>query len=397
MRDHKVGVALIEPVGSHGGMDYYDCGLAAGLGRNDVACVWYSCEKSRVRGQDGVELIRSFDRVWGKDPSIIRAIRYVKGLLASLADAKRRRLDVVHFHFFQVGILEFAGVLFARIFGFPVVVTVHDVESFSKGGRSRVLAKIAYSLCARLVVHNAVSERELRSLVGTGCERVRVVPHGSYIGLVPPVSTKGDSRQHLGIPGNSNVVLFFGQIKTVKGLDVLIRAFSRVQSTMDSCVLLIAGKVWKDDFSGYQALIEQAGLSERVALHIRYIDDEEIPMFYGAADVVVLPYRKIYQSGVLLMAMSLGVPVVTSDLPGMTEIVRDQVNGYLFRSEDVDHLAEVLSHAVGDEERRTEMTIHAKELMESEYAWSSIGRRLKDIYLEALAHQKRSSEHEARS
>lgn len=388
MSSHSVGVALIEPVGSHGGMDYYDCGLAAGLVRNGVRCVWYSCDKSRVRGEGDIELVRSFSRIWGKDSALLRAFRYVRGLIVSVADARRRELQIAHYHFFHVGPLELAGILMARMAGLRVVVTVHDVESFKRDGKSRAMSRFAYSFCARLIVHNAVSERELRALVGSTSDRIRVVPHGSYVGLVPAILDRAEARRRLGLDEDARVVLFFGQIKTVKGLDLLIRAFSRIHAGVAPCVLLIAGKIWKDDFSEYQRLIDQSVARESIVLHIRYIDDDEVPMFYGSADLVVMPYRKIYQSGVLLMAMTLGVPVVTSDLPGMTEIVRDGENGYLFRTEQVDHLSEVLEQALAAGDDRERMTANARRQMETEYSWSSIGRRLKEVYLQALGQHR---------
>ena len=88
------------------------------------------------------------------------------------------------------------------------------------------------------------------------------------------------------------------------------------------------------------------GLHENVRLDIRYIPDEQVSNYYCAADFVVLPYKKIFQSGVLLMAMSYGTPVITSNIPGMTEIVTDGINGLTFQSEDVASLAASLLGAL---------------------------------------------------
>jgi D-inositol-3-phosphate glycosyltransferase len=143
---------------------------------------------------------------------------------------------------------------------------------------------------------------------------------------------------------------------------------------------VIAGKVWKDDFSQYQRLIEEGGGAERILLNIRYIPDVEIPTFYGAADVVVLPYRKIYQSGVLLMAMSLGAPVVVSDLPGMTAIVKDRQNGLVFSSENEGHLAQVLESFFSEPDLREKIIGMAHKDMQERFGWISVAGQLRAFY-----------------
>ncbi|AOF82685.1 glycosyl transferases group 1 family protein [Methyloversatilis sp. RAC08] len=375
-----LSVALIEPVGSHGGMDYYDCGFAAGLADNGVRCIWYSCDISEVRGARPVTLKRTFQGIWGKSSPVLRGMRYVRGLIATLQDAGRERLNLVHLHFFHVGALEFLSVLFARMGRFGVFVTVHDVEAFKAGARAMWLQKITYGMVSGIVVHNEVSRTELLNHFPILAPRVSVVPHGSYLGLVPPLVPMQDARRSLNLGASDRVILFFGQIKSVKGLDVLINAFSRIASSDHRYRLVIAGKVWKDDFSLYQRLIEEGGAAERISLNIRYIPDAEIPAFYGAADVVVLPYRKIYQSGVLLMAMSLGTPVVVSDLPGMTAIVEDRRNGLVFSSEDESHLAQVLEGFFAEPALRDTVVHNARQDMQDKFGWTSVAGQLRTFY-----------------
>ena len=383
---HKTNiiVAMIEPVGSHGGMDYYDSGLCAGLSANGVTNFWYTCDISSQRGERSVCVIGSFKKIWGKDPGWKRGLRYIAGLLRTMSDARNRKANIVHFHFFHVGVLEAVGVLLARIFGLRVVVTVHDVEAFKPGGKSLVLQRMVYGLCSRVVVHNQVSQEELVRRCGVKNELVRIVPHGSYLGLIPAAMDSKAARNMLGLPQDEFIILFFGQIKEVKGLDLLIEAFALAKERMGPARLVIAGKVWKDDFARYQDLIERCALADAISLHIRYIPDDEIAAYYGAADIVVLPYRKIYQSGVLLMAMSYGIPVLASDLPGMCEVVADGENGFLFRTGDSGHLAERLIAVLEDAQALSRVVARAQEDMESRFSWDTIGAQLANVYREAL-------------
>jgi D-inositol-3-phosphate glycosyltransferase len=378
-------VALIEPVGSHGGMDYYDSGLCRGLTAAGGRAVWYSCDVSEVRGDQPVELVRSFRGVWGKDPGWKRGIRYLAGFVRSLRDARQRGARLAHFHVFHVGPLEAAGVVLARLSGLRSVITVHDVEAFKPGGTSRLMQTMAYGLSARLIVHNDISRRELIARCAVPSAKVRVVPHGSYLGLVEPPMDRIDARRALGLPeSGERLLLFFGQIKDVKGLDLLLEAFGKVRNTIGACRLVIAGKVWKSDFSQYQAIIDRYGMADQVDLRIRYIPDDEVAAYYSAADLIVLPYRKIYQSGVLLMAMSFGTPVLASDLPGMTEIVEQGRNGYLFKAGDASDLADQLLKALADEQQREVVAAQALKDMDTRFSWDAIGRDLKIVYQEAL-------------
>jgi len=377
-------VALIEPVGSHGGMDYYDSGLAAGLAACGVPVVWFSCDVSEVRGSSSVRLEKTFVRPWGRGNVLLRAVRYVAGLWKSVSRSRALGLRIAHFHFFHVGVLEALGVLIARVRGLNIVVTIHDVESFRPSGGFALLERMTYRLANRLVVHNGVSRRELVVRQPMIEDKIRVVPHGSYLGLLRPLPPKDLCRKALGLPSDEPVLLFFGQIKKVKGLDLLIDAFADVRRKLGRGKLVIAGKVWKQNFQTYAEQLEKLGLGDSVQTHIRYISDDELPNFYGAADVVVLPYRKIYQSGVLLMAMSLGVPVVASDLPGMKEVVSDGRNGLLFASGDADDLARVLTGIVCDQTQQSAIKSAAMLDMENQFSWASIGWQLRRVYEEVL-------------
>jgi glycosyltransferase involved in cell wall biosynthesis len=148
--------------------------------------------------------------------------------------------------------------------------------------------------------------------------------------------------------------------------------------------LLVAGRPWGTDFSRYDKMIDEAGIRPRCHLHLRYIADDEVAAFFAAADVVALPYRRIYQSGVLLMAMTYGRPVVVSDLPGMTEMVTDGSNGYVFSDGSPQALAHSLIRALRDERERDEISRQGLEYVRQHHAWTGIGRSTVEVYRSAL-------------
>lgn len=379
-------IALIEPVGSHGGMDYYDSGLIGEINKLGIYAKWYTCDISKIRGELSFPIARTFTGIWGSDPGWKRGFRYLRGLIASLVDAKKNHLNIVHYHLFHVGILEFLGVLLARIFILKVVLTVHDVEAFRPGAHSKLLRYLSYKFSSKLIVHNDVSKNELLKTNPEVQSKIAVIPHGSYVGLVPNRIEKSEARLKLNLPLNEKLILFFGQIKDVKGLDILIEAFAKSYLKISPVKLVIAGKVWKSDFTQYQKLIDDLGIQDYCHLDIRYIPDDEISAFYSAADLVVLPYRKIYQSGVLLMAMTYQVMVLASDLQGMSEIITHGKNGYLFKTENPNDLADNLISILSPEDSNKYQQVidNAAKDMTTRFSWSTVSKLTIDTYNEVL-------------
>jgi glycosyltransferase involved in cell wall biosynthesis len=126
------------------------------------------------------------------------------------------------------------------------------------------------------------------------------------------------------------VLLFFGLIREYKGLDLLIEAFGKLDPRHH---LVIAGEPY-GDFGDYQKQIDASPLKANIHLHPRFITDAEVPVFFSAADVAVLPYRSATQSGITAVAFHFGVPVVATDVGGLQETVRTGSTGVL-----VDHVS----------------------------------------------------------
>jgi D-inositol-3-phosphate glycosyltransferase len=373
-------VAMIEPVGSHGGMDYYDSGLCQGLHAAGLQVALYTCDGTVLKGKISFLMKPFFRGIWGKDNVVLRGVRYIIGLIHSIFDARVNSTDIVHFHLFHIGILEFFGVFLAKIFFMKVILTIHDVEAFFNSSKSQLFKKITYYLADHFIVHNSISMNELVDNDFVSKFKVSIIPHGSYLGLIPDLLEKKQAKLKLGVNENDKIVLFFGQIKEVKGLDVLINGFSQAFSGMTNIKLVIAGKVWKDDFDKYESLIRKNKIHSQCIMHIRYIHDSEVPIYYGAADLIVLPYRKIYQSGVLLMSMSYGVPILASNIPGMTEIINNGDNGFLFDSNDSCDLSVKLKSILANQSLLDSVSCNSIVDMKKNFDWNIIGLETANVY-----------------
>lgn len=154
--------------------------------------------------------------------------------------------------------------------------------------------------------------------------RVTVLPHPLYDHFGERMDAR-EARERLGVPAAAKVSLFFGFIRHYKGLDLLLEAIATLPKDH---WLVIAGEPY-GDMGAIQALIDRPGIRERVVDRIRYIPDHEVPMYFSAADAVVLPYRSATQSGITAIAQHFEVPVIATDVGGLKELVMHERTGLI--------------------------------------------------------------------
>lgn len=323
-------VALIDPVGGHGGMDLYDFGLLSALSSIDphASFLYYTCSKTQVLPIDRVHVHPTYKNLWSKRRFALAFLFFCYNL-KTVVHAKRSGADSVHYQFFSLSFLNFSHLLIARLFFKHIVVTLHDVEDLNQSN-SKLIRRLSIKLIRRIIVHNQASLEEILKL-NIDRTKTALIPHGSYVDFYTKLPFKKRSDEFY--------ILFFGQLKRAKGLDVLIYAFAKASALNPRLRLKIVGRPWKMETESLLHLIDDLQLKDRVSLNLNYIKNEDISSTFESADLIVLPYRKIYQSGVLLLSASLGRPVLTSDLSAFREFVTDGVNGFLFRDGDVDDLS----------------------------------------------------------
>lgn len=375
--------AIIEPVGGHGGMNYYDISLANGLHHAGINIILYTCDKTQIQTNLAFRVKRTFKNIWGETPKILRGLNYIKGMLKSMIDAKMQGIVLIHFHFFHYTKLERISLFLSHFFRFKIIITVHDVESFV-GRQNTKSVKTILEKADKLISHNIISKNELINTIKLPEHNIHIIPHGNYKNDIPYKLSPEKARQKLKIQPGVPVILFFGQIKKVKGLDILLNALPEVIKTYPDLKLIIAGKIWKDKFDTYENIINREKLTDTISHHAHYIADDEVPIFYYASDIVVLPYRRIYQSGVLLMAMSYQKPVIVPDLEGMTEIIKDGINGFVFKTGDAKSLSEKLIQAFGNTEQLDTVARSGFNTVSTDHHWGSIGEKTAALYKDVV-------------
>jgi len=185
---------------------------------------------------------------------------------------------------------------------------------------------------------------------------------------------KNEAREKLGIQQNKNVLLFFGFIRKYKGLDFLLES---IRFLPDDYLLVIAGEIY-GSFDEYEQIIKKYNLENKVKLFIRYIDDGEVPLFFSASDVCILPYKSATQSGILGISYHFGLPVIATDTGGLREMIEPFNTGIIVR----EPAPNLLSSAISDY-FNLELSSQYKANIEKykhKASWASLAKEILDLY-----------------
>jgi D-inositol-3-phosphate glycosyltransferase len=279
-----------------------------------------------------------------------------------------------------------------RLLGKRIVFTAHNVNIRRRDGRdswiNRMTLRVQYSLADHIFVHTSAMKREMVADFAVPDDRITVIPFGIN-STVPDTSlTRGQARQRLALAGSDKVVLFFGNIAPYKGVEYLVEAMTRLVRSDPTFRLLVVGRPKGETsyWEGVERLIDQLALGPFVQKHIEYVPDADTEIYFKAADVLVLPYTHIFQSGVLFLGYNFGVPAIVSDVGSMKEDVVTAETGFVCPPRNPTALAEAIlsyfcSPLYRDIETRRALI---REMAIAGHSWESIGATICSVYQSVL-------------
>jgi len=174
---------------------------------------------------------------------------------------------------------------------------------------------------------------------------ITVIPFGVNDAVPNSNLTSLEAKKRLGIGEGEKTILFFGAIRPYKGLEYLVAAFQQLAVRQGKLRLIIAGarkKGSEEYLDAIQRTIDQEPSREQVLQKIDFIPDDETELYFKAADVAVLPYTEIFQSGVLFLAYSFGLPVIATDVGSFAEDIVEGKTGFICKPSDAAGLAEAI-------------------------------------------------------
>jgi glycosyltransferase involved in cell wall biosynthesis len=298
---------------------------------------------------------------------LLRAAEHIPGMRRYRRVAEGA--DLVHYQWLPIPALDRRLLAPKR----PRVYTMHWRLPEAGTRIVRALAGLLAEMDA-VVVHSEHGARRLETDFGVPRERLRVIPHGAFSYLTEQADEVPLPHELRAVEGP--VILAFGLIRPYKGTDVLLEAFRRVEGAE----LWIAGMP-------RMPMDELRQLAARAPGTVRFVDrfipDHEIPAFMRRADLVVLPYRNIEQSGVLYTALAFGRPLVLSSIGGFPEIA-ERGAARLVPLGDPDALAATLGELLADTDAREALAAAAAREASTTYSWDRIAEATMGLYRELL-------------
>jgi glycosyltransferase involved in cell wall biosynthesis len=188
--------------------------------------------------------------------------------------------------------------------------------------------------------------------------------------------SREEALSKLNLPKGGRYLLFFGFIRAYKGLDLLLRAFAKSEVRKLGLKLIVAGEFYSNE-EEYQELIDELDIREDLILHTHFISNDEVKYYFGAADLLVQPYRTATQSGISQMAYHFEKPMVVTKVGGLPEIVPDGEAGYVVEVDENAIAASIVRFF--EEEKGEEMTkvvVERKAL----FSWEAMVKVVEGLY-----------------
>jgi glycosyltransferase involved in cell wall biosynthesis len=303
-------------------------------------------------------------------PQLIDSINPLNWLSVA-AEVRRRKPDLIIFKFWMPFFAPCFGTIakFAkRGTSMKAVYICDNIIPHERRPGDLLLTRYAFRQGDGFIVQSDAVERDMNMYFPGS--RYRKVPHPVYENFGKGMP-KDEAKQALGV-SSKKTILYFGYVRSYKGLLVLIEAMKEL-----SDVLLLAVGEFYDDEAKYRNRVAELGLGERVRFVSEYVPNEEVGRYFSAADVVVLPYLSATQSGIIQIAYNFDKPVIATDVGGLAEVVVDGTTGFIVPPND----PHVLAAAIGRyyNEGREEAFSSNVRVEKKKYSWSHFVESIEEL------------------
>ena len=284
-------------------------------------------------------------------------------------------------------------IIIYKALGIEVVYTAHNINEGERDHNDTFLNRLTLRFMYKFIDHIFVHTEKMKLQLIEGfhvCDsKVTVIPFGINNVLPKSGMTEMEAKRLLNIVDHDKTLLCFGQIAPYKGLDILISALQILRCKGNDWRLIIAGNIkvgHHEYWANIQKMIEQHGLGGNIIKVIEFIPDQNVEWYFKAADVAILPYRHIFQSGVLSLAYNFGLPVIATDVGAFREDIVEGETGYVVRPESPEDLADKISQYF-ESDLYKNLQVNRKKIMDhanERYSWHTVGEITCAVYSRLL-------------
>ncbi len=376
--------------GKSGGMNVYVRQLAEALGSLGIGVDIYTRDHPGAAEavEDASPLVRVIHLPGGSPDSPMDTLfDHLPGFLESLRDFRCRhnlKYDAVHSHYWLSG---WVGRALARDMGVPQITTFHTlslIKMQARAGESEPVQRqrVERELIAeadRVVAFSPHERDAMVRLYGADANRITLAPCGVDLSRFQPLDQE-ESRRRLGLNGEK-VLLYVGRMESLKGLDLLVHTAAQIETCQGVRVLVVGGDDGKQGEAARIRRLTQDLEVEDLFDFVGRVDQAELPVYYSAADVCVVP--SFYESFGLaaLESMACGTPVVASRVGGLSTVVQHGRTGYLKPWRCPEAFANSVEMIISSKALQASMGVAARRRAE-DMGWDQVAGQMLDIYRE---------------
>jgi D-inositol-3-phosphate glycosyltransferase len=300
----------------------------------------------------------------------------------------RLSYDLVHSHYWISGCV---GDTVSRKWGCPHLVTFHTlglVKNRTTEGEAEPDVRITHerrlvAAATAVVVPSAGEHRHLLDHYGADAEKVQIIPCGVNLVQFRPAD-KGQARRALHLDPDAAILLFVGRFAPVKGIPSLLQAVAEVAQRQAFIKLVVVGGDGEaaETTQEVRRRAEELGITARLQMAGR-IDHGRLPLFYSAADLLVLPSTYESFGLVTLESLACGTPVVATRVGGAAAIIEEGVNGALIDGSDRGVLADGIERVLA-RVRGGRLSVRRVRQSVAPYSWKHVASAIVSVYKDVL-------------
>lgn len=301
-------------------------------------------------------------------------------------------VDIIHLHWltpylkganhltFAVYCLKLIiDLLLVKLSGIPIVWTVHNQVSHESKWPwlEQYVQRWATRIVAVTIFHSQAATKQMAVFRESRRSSVAVIPHGHYREVYGPRVDVLTARRKIGLPENGKIIMFFGSMRPYKGVERLVQSWRILQERTSDVTLVIAGSPLNAAYEEHLRQIVSG--AQQIVFRAARIPDDEVSLYFSAADGIVLPFEHSLTSGSLLLAMSYGKIVIAPQLPYIRETLGDY-HSILYDQLQPGALSEALEYFVAGA-----IQIEGIGILPNSLDWDDIALKTRDVYMKALA------------
>jgi len=260
----------------------------------------------------------------------------------------------------------------AKARGKRIIMTIHNVQPHEKAFYKRFLNSSVINLADEYIVHNEENKILFQQIKNTN-KKIHVLSHGIIEIEKSNISIENLKKQY-GFSKNDKILLFFGNIRDYKGLDVMFESLSELKDK--NIKLIVAGKPWKD-FKEYNERIEKLDLKERIKLFLEFNSEKTVSELFKISNVIVYPYKEFEaSSGAGTIALNFEKAIVVTSVGGLPELVKDK--NVIAKPSDADSLTKAIIYTLNNKNKKN-LEQDSKRIAK-QFSWKDIAQKTMEVY-----------------